>query len=375
MAKRFPKGITWTTAGWRIGLRIKGRLRQKRFKPSYTLEQVEEKLPEFRKKWKATKPDGAAANEVPESFRGDVRRYLTDHFTGHPGFAERKRQLGLWTAALQVAVSAEDPDFLRTAVTTDHIARVLNAWRAAGLAADTCNKRRTALLALYHALDGKAGSNPVRAVPKFRPPDPLPRGVSYALIEKALEQFPICKTRARLAVMAYTGVRQGQLMTLQPADWDHRRHVLTVPGTSKGRGTKPYVLPLSQAATDALKEFDGLEAWGRFTWAPMARMWKEAWIAATTGQTRIELRGKCKGLSAPVPYDLRHSFGTEVYRKTGDLKVTKELLGHSTIKMTERYMLAAVPERRQQAIRTAFQGRKLPVKVAIPRKRSTKQAV
>ena len=56
--------------------------------------------------------------------------------------------------------------------------------------------------------------------------------------------------------------------------------------------------------------------------------------------------------AAPVPYDMRHSFATAVHRKTGGLKAVKELLGHSTLRMTERYMLAAVPERQRAASRS-----------------------
>jgi integrase len=126
----------------------------------------------------------------------------------------------------------------RSALTTDDVTRVLHGWRAAGLAAETCNKRRTALLALFHALDGRGGSNPVRQAPKFRAPDPLPRGLAYDQIEKALAQLPRCKTKARLTLMAYTGMRPGQIMRLTPDDWDHRLHMITVPGTAKGRGTR-----------------------------------------------------------------------------------------------------------------------------------------
>jgi hypothetical protein len=116
-------------------------------------------------------------------------------------------------------VPAFGTDTPRSTITRDDAARVLNAWRAAGLAAETCNKRRTALLALYNALDGKGAPNPVREIPKFRGPDPLPRGLPYAQIEKALDQMPACKTRARLKVIAYTGITHGQLMLFRPDHW------------------------------------------------------------------------------------------------------------------------------------------------------------
>jgi integrase len=36
-------------------------------------------------------------------------------------------------------------------------------------------------------------------------------------------------------------------------------------------------------------------------------------------------------------HDLRHDFGTSILRATGNIKVAKELLGHSDMRMTERY--------------------------------------
>lgn len=331
---RLPRGITQVTAGWRITLRRHGTRYQRRFPPSTPLADVEAELATLRQRI------GAGKSQPVGTFAADVTRYLTDYYAGAAGLEERTRHLELWKV-----VFGDQP---RRDITRDDVSRVLTGWRAAGLAADTCNKRRTALLALYHALDGKGASNPVREIPKFRPPDPLPRGLPYQKIARALKALPICKTRARLAVMAYTGIRHGQLMKLTPDGWDRARHVLMVPGTTKGRGTKPYVLPLSGAAEAALKLLDRLDGWGTFSWAPMARMWKRAAKVAKLPATS-------------VPYDLRHSFGTLIFQKTGDLKTTKELLGHSSLRTTERYMLAAVPLRSQMAIKTAFGGSKAKV--------------
>lgn len=344
--------MTKHAEGWRISVRVHGRLFQRRFKPSTPQADVETALSTARARWRAGRQEAPSG-----SLAADVTRYLTDYFAGRPGHAERKRHLELWTAAL----GAETP---RSTVTRDDIARVLNGWRAGELAADTCNKRRTALLALYHALDGKGASNPVREIPKFRPPAPLPRGIPYALIARALAKLPKCKTRARLTVLAYTGIRPGQLMRLTPDDWDRRQHALTVPGTTKGRGTKPYVIPLSSHAHKALQALERWDAWGPFTSAPMARMWKAAAV-------------KAKLPAWAVPYDLRHSFGTAIYQATGDLHAARKLLGHSSLTMTERYTLAAVPSQQRaavQAFETALKTRRkspaeLPDRAVLARKR------
>lgn len=365
--RRLPIGISQTDKGWRISVRVKGHpIWQRRYPSSTTLDVLEQKLRDARARLRA----GRAALPAG-TLRAEVDRYLTDYWTGRAGRAERARHLELWITALGASVA-------RAAITKDDVARVLNAWRGAGLSPDTCNKRRTALLALYHTLDGRGASNPVREFPRFHVADPLPRGRGYPEILRALALFPECKTRARLKLMAFTGMRHVEVMRFESKHWDERQRLLTILGTAKGRGTKPRVMVLSRQATDALEEFDGLNAYGTFSWAPMARMWKIAWVAATTHRTRAELRdADLRGYDAPVPYDLRHSFGTKIYELTGDIQATRKLLGHSTLKMTERYTLAAVPPRQAIAVKAFekhFGGRKSPLKVATRRNHSRKTA-
>ena len=50
------------------------------------------------------------------------------------------------------------------------------------------------------------------------------------------------------------------------------------------------------------------------------------------------------GLRGVRPYDLRHSYGTALYRAAGDTRLVKDVLGHSDSRMTERYTLGHVPE-------------------------------
>lgn len=328
---RYPRGLTRDAKGWRVTVGIGGgKIKRQRFPPTLTLDEAKGKLDEAQTKWKAGRRGTHAG-----TLDADITRYLRDYCTGRPHHDERQRHLKLWLA--QLGKDEHGDDRLRADITKDDVSRVLHDWRLT-LEPETCNKRRTALLALYHALDGKGASNPVRDVPKFRVPAPLPRGLPYPKIRKALALVPKGKTKLRLTVLAYTGIRAGQLMRLTPDAYDARNHALLVPGTEKGRGTKPYVLPLSARAEEALKAFAKAEAWGTFTYAPMARMWKTAAMKA--------------GLSASVvPYDLRHSFATAIYRATGDIQATRTLLGHSSLRVTERYMLAAVPMRSRAAIR------------------------
>jgi integrase len=122
--------------------------------------------------------------------------------------------------------------------------------------------------------------------------------------------------------MAYTGMRPGQIMRLTPDDWDdtaahdHRaRH---------GEGPRHEGVrdaALGSQARAALKAFDTLDAWGTFTWAPMARMWKSG-IAATQKKKRRRacrtsagaLRSSALLRDGDLPRDWRHPGRTEAAR-------------------------------------------------------------
>ena len=56
------------------------------------------------------------------------------------------------------------------------------------------------------------------------------------------------------------------------------------------------------------------------------------------------------GLRGVRPYDLRHSYGTALYRVVGDTRLVKDMLGHSDTRMTERYTLGQVPAAMRAAI-------------------------
>ena len=58
------------------------------------------------------------------------------------------------------------------------------------------------------------------------------------------------------------------------------------------------------------------------------------------------------GIDRVRAYDLRHTFGTEMYRRTGDPLVVQHLMCHRQASTTARYIRAAVPEMVARAIRS-----------------------
>jgi integrase len=267
------------------------------------------------------------------SFSADIRDYLK-RVSAMPTYGQRKQHLQLWLDAL----GAERPRGLITAAEIDE---VMQGWLNAGTAPATVRKRRTALLACWNRLDGKDRPNPVRG--SHAPPEPRPhaRGLGYDRIRQVLAVMPASKTRARLAVMAWTGLPPSILQAITPADVNLKAKTLRVRPRRKGAGSDARVLTLLPQAVAALREFDRLNAYGKFTSAPMG----------------VSFHRACRKLDPPLEdvkvYDLRHSFLTLLYRTTHDLATVARFGLHSSLSTTARYALGAVGDVDREAAKQA----------------------
>lgn len=210
------------------------------------------------------------------------------------------------------------------------------------LSIDTVHKIRTCWIGFYDAMDAGSGlPNPARLVPRRDTSSVVveARGIPMPDALAIIDKLPRgTHTWARLTLMATLGLRPVEVMRIKDAkDWHRESRTLYIRTAKRGR---PRTLPLGDRAVEALEMLDResgrggrrrAKGWGHFTAAPAARMFHAAVTAA--GLEKYE----------PIrPYDLRHSFGTEAYRLTGDLKATAEALGQKTLKMAERYVEAAV---------------------------------
>lgn len=327
-APKPPKGIRRTARGWRVYGRVGGRFFSKSFPAETALKTLKDWRHDERTKLRAEQL-GVDEDLPPSgSLAADVREYL-ELVTEMPSIDQRTYDLGCWMTALGA-------DRARRGLKARELAWTMNAWRASGLTAATCNRRRTALMHLWHRLDGKSAKNPLRDVPRFREPDALPRGRPYKLLERIFKTMQPSASRARLKAIAYLGVAHIELKRVDRAqDWNRKAGTLIIRGRQKGEGTPSRIIKLTSKGTAALREMHRQDAWGLFSNSTLGRRWHAA-IA------RVRNSDDTTDVPEMRPYDLRHSLGTEIYRLTGDLKSVKEYLGHASLKTSERYMRAAV---------------------------------
>lgn len=275
----------------------------------------------------------------------------------------RVQQLDWWCTTMQFG------NRKRASLTAPEIQRALNKLEASEFGASTINKYRQALSHLFTVLDGKSAPNPCRDVPQWTPPDPMPRGVSYKVIDTILHflTWKYCRSAmgqasrlmrekrpmpshgaVRLRVLAYAPLTQAQLKLVQPGDLDldSATPSVLVRGRKKGKGAPPARKPLMPQAVAAFREFVAVNAFGTFTRGSVRKTFVRA---RTLAQAELRKTDPTIDLSDMVPYDLRHSFGTLIFQLTGSDAVTGELLDHRNPRTTRRYRLAAVPAHLQAA--------------------------
>lgn len=290
----------------------------------------EETRTELRK-WRRLAP----ARGEHESVRRKVREYLKTLTKS----ARRYRQCHL--LAWVDVFGDRRPDLL----SGPELAEQARKWEQAGVAPGTINHRKKCLKAFYVSLYGARGYNPALDVPHRREPRQEARGVPYAWIYEVLDQINDIDNRARLEVMAFTGIPQARLMRVREHDCDPAAGTIYLLPRQKGRGTEGRTFPLTPEGVQACRRFFARGCLGPFSTSSTRKAWLVGWRAAnraraTTGQ---------KLLPWIRPYDLRHTFGTWLYEQDGDLNAVAELLD-VTIETAKRYAHGAVPARLKQAV-------------------------
>lgn len=211
----------------------------------------------------------------------------------------------------------------------------LAGWRGALTVSDvTAVSYISHVLAFYSwaEAEGLRADNPAARLPVPTLPRRLPRPIGEQDLTAALAAAPR-RIRPWLILAGWCGLRAREIALLR------REHVLDavrppvlVVAEASAKGRRERVVPLSSFALAELRPWLGIRSgylFGRRDGRPgPVRPWRVSQLA---GQ---HFRG-C-GIGATL-HQLRHRFGTQLYRQTRDLRMVQEVLGHAHPTTTALY--------------------------------------
>lgn len=308
------KGIRRRRGGWRVTVRVRGRLYSKQFP-------LEQSVASMRA-WRERQIDRYGGRRgAAGSFAADVETFLAKpDIAAQPYVTQTRASLGLWLTEL-------GRDRARLDLTRDEIEAVLQRWLRT-YAEPTVYHRRSALLSLFSTLDGAGAANPVKETTCPRSWIPRDHSVPFATLAAIVAAMPDWRypkpgirvpaaAKIVAGVIVAVGIRPADLLKIRRPDIQWDAAMLRWPSSDKGKGIAARTRPLTPEGLAALRAFDAATLYGAFDPAAVSHSFKRAARKIDGPATTIHL------------YAGRHSVGADLYRATRDLATVGRMLGHA----------------------------------------------
>ncbi len=187
-------------------------------------------------------------------------------------------------------------------------------------------------------------SNPAKLIPSPKKEKKLPVFLSvdemFRLIDQHLtEGVRGLRDRAVMELMYSSGIRVGELVNIKMDDINFENHELKL----LGKGSKERIVPVGKKALKSLMDY--MEK--RELLKP-----KSDYIFINNRGTKISERtvarivkkfAKAASLNKNIsPHALRHSFATHLLGSGADLRAIQDMLGHSSLSVTQKYTHTSV---------------------------------
>ena len=175
-------------------------------------------------------------------------------------------------------------------------------------------------------------------LPRPEKPLQLPKVLGEHELERIFRSVSNLKHKAILITAFSCGLRVSEVVKLRIRDIDSERMQVFV---ERAKGKKDRYVTLSRVLRDVLRQYIRLQHprpkeylfEGRETGQP---------YSSRSAQIIFQRAAMAAGIHKKVSFHvLRHSFATHLLEKGVDTKYIKELLGHFSIKTTERYLHVA----------------------------------
>ena len=244
--------------------------------------------------------------------------------------------------------------------TTGDVRSYLGALGKRGFAAASLARRLSAIRQFYHFLyaEGHRADNPAAIIEGPRRGRTIPKVLSIRQVDGLLaaarahmdperplpERLRAARLTCLLELVYATGLRVSELIALPVSAAERNARMLVV----RGKGGKERLVPLNEAAKQAMAEYRGLLVEVREGVGEASRP-NPKWLFPSFGEsghiTRQHFARELKSVAATAglraeqvsPHVLRHAFASHLLHNGADLRVVQTLLGHADISTTQIY--------------------------------------
>jgi integrase/recombinase XerC len=238
-----------------------------------------------------------------------------------------------------------------TLIDTNMVKGFLAHLRGEGLESRSVNRKLSAVKTFFRFLviEGSIESSPASKVRGLKQAIKQPRFLPIAEMNQLLEGADLLKRDlAMLETLYSSGIRVSSLVGMNIRDYDPRHRVLRI----LAKGAKEQEVPLGEPAIQALDAYlmeRGISS-GKYDGKgqePLFLNKAGGRLTTRSVQRLVRKLGLQLGIGRVTPHTIRHSFATHLLDAGADLRAIQELLGHESLKTTQKYTHVTLQRLRQ----------------------------
>jgi len=224
------------------------------------------------------------------------------------------------------------PADVTTSAIYDHLATISEVSR---LSPRTLNRIICSYSSFFRYLvaQGSIDANPVDRIERPKSGRTGVKCLKHAQVLRLLRTVDDPRDRLIIRLIYATGVRVSELCSMKIEAIDLDDGVVRI----TGKGNKERMVFLDDATADALVEFIGDRTSG-----PLFIGYGGKPLSTRS----VQLLFRRVAPTGVTPHTIRHTYASELYRRSRNLRVVQENLGHTSIKTTEVYLHTDLEERR-----------------------------
>jgi integrase/recombinase XerC/integrase/recombinase XerD len=186
----------------------------------------------------------------------------------------------------------------------------------------------------FLASQGAVVANPLSGIERPRIKHQEIKYLKHSQVLRLIDSIEDPRDRLIVRTIYATGVRVSELCNMNIEDIDFEEHTIRI----RGKGDKIRIVFIDDETLSEIRKFIGNTLVGPLFIGQQGKH---------ISPRAIQHIFRYYAPPGITPHKIRHSYASELYKRSKNLRVVQENLGHTSIKTTEIYLHTDIDERRQ----------------------------